>query len=200
MYPPVYKLQTMSNACSTQQGLHMQSSALYMLAQVPLQGLVITGSAADSFAQERWITKLRKSLTAASERRQRILAICFGHQLMSVVLGGMAGVTALGSALTPQRRSSLHWHLARCAWQHPASQCNTCWLPIHPPRACAIQPAGSQIASSLLSLRCWPACGHQGRGSCQPWCWAPDVCQRLGLWPWICAAFALEMPVAGQAV
>eukprot|EP00891_Asterochloris_glomerata_P006097 jgi/Astpho2/6097/Aster-04044 len=52
-------------------------------------GLVITGSAADSFAQEAWIMKLRKSLTAASERRQRILAICFGHQLMSIVLGGM---------------------------------------------------------------------------------------------------------------
>lgn len=156
MHLPVCRLQMMSHACGTQQGLHMQTLVLHMLAQVSVQGLVITGSAADSFAQEAWIMKLRKSLTAASERRQRILAICFGHQLMSIVLGGMTGVTALRSS--PGHPAVLQPALASgapClppAKLHPACHVQHLLASHPPPSACVAHAAGSRVASFLAPV------------------------------------------------
>jgi hypothetical protein len=62
---------------------------------------VVSGSASDSFAQEPWILRLRLELAAAVERRQKILGICFGCQLMAIVLGGRSGTGALCTASAP---------------------------------------------------------------------------------------------------
>lgn len=56
-----------------------------------MQGIVVSGSADDSFSQEAWIVRLRSELAAAAKRRQRLLGICFGCQILAIVLGGQAG-------------------------------------------------------------------------------------------------------------
>ena len=56
-----------------------------------LQGIIVTGSASDSFSNEPWIVRLREVLGKAAERKQKILGICFGCQVMALVLGGQAG-------------------------------------------------------------------------------------------------------------
>ena len=56
-----------------------------------VQGIVVTGSASDSFGTDPWIVRLRDELAAAVRRRQRILGVCFGCQILAIVLGGSAG-------------------------------------------------------------------------------------------------------------
>eukprot|EP01026_Neomeris_dumetosa_P083968 TRINITY_DN9794_c0_g1_i14.p2 TRINITY_DN9794_c0_g1~~TRINITY_DN9794_c0_g1_i14.p2 ORF type:complete len:244 (-),score=40.46 TRINITY_DN9794_c0_g1_i14:1012-1677(-) len=58
--------------------------------------IIVTGSRYDSFADEPWIVKLKETLKGAHERKQRILGICFGHQLMAIALGGKAGRSPQG--------------------------------------------------------------------------------------------------------
>lgn len=56
-----------------------------------LQGIVITGSKHDAFADDAWIVKLRAHMKKQADLNQRILGICFGAQLLAVALGGKAG-------------------------------------------------------------------------------------------------------------
>jgi hypothetical protein len=56
-----------------------------------MQGIVVTGSASDSFSDEPWIVRLRAELARVAARRQRVLGVCFGCQVMALVLGGKAG-------------------------------------------------------------------------------------------------------------
>ena len=178
----------------------MRSSAVHRLALVPLQGLVITGSAADSFAQEVWIMKLKKSLAAAAERRQRILAICFGHQLMSIVLGGMTGAAAPHSApchpavLQPASApgaSCLHRHLARSACLlQSCSRPPFCWLAIHMWQHAHYSwqaPRQHHAASQLVDTRALHVVIHgAGHLMCvNGWACGPTSVQHLhsrGLW------------------
>jgi hypothetical protein len=65
----------------------------YVCTMVPscMQGIVVTGSASDSFSDEPWIARLRGEMAAAAARGQRILGVCFGCQIMALALGGKAG-------------------------------------------------------------------------------------------------------------
>ena len=56
------------------------------------QGIAVTGSALDAFDSVPWIVRLREELAAASQRRQRLLGICFGCQALAIALGGNAGL------------------------------------------------------------------------------------------------------------
>lgn len=56
-----------------------------------VQCLVLTGSSADSYKDPDWNNQLRARLAAAVKRQQRILGICYGHQIMARVLGGETG-------------------------------------------------------------------------------------------------------------
>ena len=56
-----------------------------------MQGIVITGSKHDAFADDAWIVKLRRCIREQAKLGQRILGICFGAQLLAVALGGKAG-------------------------------------------------------------------------------------------------------------
>ena len=58
---------------------------------VRMQGLVISGGAADAFGTEPWILHLKKVLQEEHARGQRILGVCFGHQVLAEALGGRAG-------------------------------------------------------------------------------------------------------------
>ncbi|MFT5781908.1 MAG: GMP synthase-like glutamine amidotransferase [Pseudomonas sp.] len=49
---------------------------------------LITGSKADSFASDPWIETLREFLLNRYESGERLIGICFGHQLLALMLGG----------------------------------------------------------------------------------------------------------------
>lgn len=52
---------------------------------------MLTGSSADSFKDPDWNVQLKARLAAAVKRKQRILGICYGHQILARVLGGETG-------------------------------------------------------------------------------------------------------------
>lgn len=54
-------------------------------------GIVITGSKHDAFGDDPWIVKLRYLMKREAARKQQILGLCFGAQLLAVALGGKAG-------------------------------------------------------------------------------------------------------------
>eukprot|EP01023_Acetabularia_acetabulum_P068759 TRINITY_DN9805_c0_g1_i7.p1 TRINITY_DN9805_c0_g1~~TRINITY_DN9805_c0_g1_i7.p1 ORF type:complete len:193 (+),score=16.36 TRINITY_DN9805_c0_g1_i7:253-831(+) len=58
--------------------------------------MIVTGSKHDAHADHPWLNILKARLAAAYKRKQKILAICFGHQLMAIVLGGKSGRASVG--------------------------------------------------------------------------------------------------------
>ena len=65
------------------------------------EGIVITGSKHDAFADDPWIVKLRYLMQREAARKQRILGLCFGAQLLAVALGGKAGKLSFTVAYLP---------------------------------------------------------------------------------------------------
>ena len=51
---------------------------------------LVTGSKADSFGSEAWIQTLKEYLLERYKRGDKLLGICFGHQLLALLLGGKA--------------------------------------------------------------------------------------------------------------
>ena len=51
---------------------------------------LVTGSKADSFASDPWILTLKDYLLDRYRRGDILLGVCFGHQLLALVLGGTA--------------------------------------------------------------------------------------------------------------
>ncbi|WP_313740585.1 amidotransferase [Pseudomonas sp.] len=51
---------------------------------------LVTGSKADSFADDPWITTLKAYLLKLYARGEKLLGVCFGHQLLALTLGGKA--------------------------------------------------------------------------------------------------------------
>ena len=54
----------------------------------PVEGIVITGSAAGVYDDLPWLDPLRDFIRRAYEARTPMLGICFGHQIMADALGG----------------------------------------------------------------------------------------------------------------
>ena len=50
-------------------------------------GVVVTGSKFDAHGEDAWIIELMRELRECHERRQRVLGICFGHQVLARSLG-----------------------------------------------------------------------------------------------------------------
>ncbi|CAD5109577.1 amidotransferase [Zestomonas carbonaria] len=57
---------------------------------------LVTGSKADSFGSDPWIQTLKTYLLERYERGDKLLGICFGHQLLALLLGGKAERAAQG--------------------------------------------------------------------------------------------------------
>lgn len=49
---------------------------------------LVTGSKADSFGSDQWIVRLREYLLQRFNQGDTLLGICFGHQILALVLGG----------------------------------------------------------------------------------------------------------------
>lgn len=51
---------------------------------------LVTGSKADSFGPDAWIQTLKTFLLERYNRGDKLLGVCFGHQLLALLLGGKA--------------------------------------------------------------------------------------------------------------
>lgn len=51
------------------------------------EAVLLTGSRADAFGDEPWVLRLREQVAQLLAQGQRLVGICFGHQLIAHVLG-----------------------------------------------------------------------------------------------------------------
>src|SRR4051812_42945018 len=92
----------------------------------PYDAVLLTGSKADSFSEEPWVTTLRSHVTALLKQRKKLIGICFGHQLIAYCLGAQVG------------RAPDGWGMGRMDYE---------WLGATPLTAEAAGNGGSLLAS-----------------------------------------------------
>lgn len=69
---------------------------------------LVTGSKADSFANDPWIVTLREYLAERYEKGDVLLGVCFGHQILALVLGGTTQRSAKGWGIGMHRYRLAH--------------------------------------------------------------------------------------------
>lgn len=60
----------------------------YPPAEQHFAAYLVTGSKADAFGSDAWIETLRDYLRQRYQQGDKLLGICFGHQLLALLLGG----------------------------------------------------------------------------------------------------------------
>lgn len=72
---------------------------------------LVTGSKADSFGTDPWIETLKSYLLTRYERGDKLIGVCFGHQLLALLLGGKSeratqgwGLVLTNTNWPPRRR------------------------------------------------------------------------------------------------
>jgi GMP synthase-like glutamine amidotransferase len=69
--------------------------------------VLLTGSRADSFSDEAWVVDLRQRVCALLASGQRLIGVCFGHQLIAHCLGARVERAPQGWGLG---RTVYNWH------------------------------------------------------------------------------------------
>lgn len=64
---------------------------LYPLDWSAYQAVILTGSRSDAFGDEPWVQTLRDHVSARLDAGQKLVGICFGHQLIAHCLGAPVG-------------------------------------------------------------------------------------------------------------
>jgi GMP synthase-like glutamine amidotransferase len=77
---------------------------------------LITGSKADSFGTDGWILTLREYLLSRYQNGDRLIGICFGHQLLALMLGGKTERATQGWGIGVNRYQLLE----QPEWMSPA--------------------------------------------------------------------------------
>ncbi|MHC6224638.1 amidotransferase [Pseudomonas sp. X10] len=77
---------------------------------------LVTGSKADSFGTDPWIQTLKAYLLERYERGDKLLGVCFGHQLLALLLGGKAERAAQGWGVGVHR----YQLAAHAPWMDPS--------------------------------------------------------------------------------
>lgn len=106
---------------------------------------LVTGSKADSFADDPWIVKLRKYLRQSYAQGKVLLGICFGHQILALALGGKAQRSDKGWGIGMHRYRLLQ----RPSWL-PAQADEFQLLISHRDQVTALPAGASVLASSAF--------------------------------------------------
>ncbi|MGE8359275.1 amidotransferase [Pseudomonas sp.] len=77
---------------------------------------LVTGSKADSFGSDPWIATLKTYLLDRYARGDKLLGVCFGHQLLALLLGGNTERATQGWGVGIHRYQMAH----KPAWMSPA--------------------------------------------------------------------------------
>ncbi len=85
---------------NTTQGHYPESFADY-------DAVLLTGSKSDSFSQEPWVQELRRRVDGILASKQKLIGVCFGHQLVGLCMGAKVGRAPQGWG---SGRMTYQWH------------------------------------------------------------------------------------------
>jgi len=119
-----------------QAGEYPASFALY-------DAVLITGSAADAFSSEPWVATLRSKVKDLLASQQKLIGVCFGHQLIAYCLGA------------PVARAPAGWTIGRGAYHWPGvdavasgNRSDLALLAVHQDQVLALPQGARLLASS----------------------------------------------------
>ncbi|MFF7709530.1 amidotransferase [Pseudomonas sp. NPDC007930] len=106
---------------------------------------LVTGSKADSFGSDPWIAPLKAFLLARYNEGAKLLGVCFGHQLLALLLGGKAERAHQGWGVGTHQYSVG----AKASWMAPAADGLTLLIS-HQDQVTALPEGATVVASSAF--------------------------------------------------